>query len=527
MLALLRDCSSYIVLALLAFCSLYLTCGEDGGPGGALFALLTIYILALAAGTAIGYTKQLPPLLGMLVAGFALRNLPYVGEHVGAKVNTQWSSVLRLVALVLILCRAGLAIDLKALRRLRFVVARLAALPCLCEAAVAAGLAAWLLEFPIAWACMLGFVVAAISPAVVVPSLLSLQERGYGVSTGIPTLVVASAPLDDVLAIAGFGISLGLGEVGSGDKDQNWITYARAPLEVVFGVAAGVLGALVVVLLTPAHAFAPADASGEDATAKDASAGRERRLLLLLGTAITSAFGLKRAQYSGAAALSLLILGAGVARGWAAAAKPVAAVLAELWNRLAQPLLFGLVGASVVVDTLEPRLVGIGIAILIIGGLVRAMAVMTALMGQGLRRQDRLFTAMAWMPKATVQAAIGGAALDEAVTPREKEMGRQLLAVAILAILITAPLGALLISILGPKMLERTPESSGSTSSSTKDSGEAATDAAKAENDVKVVDDEQAEETETIEPANGTAASHASEVQVLAETPKVRQKDSL
>ena len=86
---------------------------------------------------------------------------------------------------------------------------RLAALPCLCEATCVALLARSLLGFPAPWAALLGFTVAAVSPAVVVPSLLELQERGYGVRTGIPTLVVAAAALDDVFSLAGFGICLG------------------------------------------------------------------------------------------------------------------------------------------------------------------------------------------------------------------------------------------------------------------------------------------------------------------------------
>ncbi|CAK9053968.1 Sodium/hydrogen exchanger 9B1 (Na(+)/H(+) exchanger-like domain-containing protein 1) (NHE domain-containing protein 1) (Sodium/hydrogen exchanger-like domain-containing protein 1) (Solute carrier family 9 subfamily B member 1) (Testis specific sodium-hydrogen exchanger) (MtsNHE) [Durusdinium trenchii] len=340
----------------------------------------------------------------------------------------------RLGALTLILTRAGLAMDLDALRRLRFVVLRLAALPCLSEAATAGLLASWLLDFPIWWAAMLGFVVAAISPAVVVPSLLQLQEQGYGVTAGIPTMVVAAAPLDDVLSIAGFGICL-----GSNFAETSWLSYARAPLELVLGLGTGLIGSALLVVLTPS--------SDEEAF--------ELRLLLLLGAGLATAFGLREVGFSGASALAVLVLGAGCARGWGAAAKPVSSSIADLWTRLAQPLLFSLVGASVVVEALDAETVAAGLLIIFLGGLVRFGAVFVALSFRRMKYQEKFFTALAWTPKATVQAAIGALALDEATTLTEQRFGRQLLAVAVLCILVTAPPGAALIAVLGPRLLEK------------------------------------------------------------------------
>eukprot|EP00434_Breviolum_minutum_P023360 symbB.v1.2.020607.t1/scaffold1743.1/size123518/8 len=283
---------------------------------------------------------------------------------------------------------------------------------------------------------MLGFVVAAISPAVVVPSLLTLQDQGYGIQSGIPTMVVAAAPLDDVLSIAGFGICLGINFA-----ESSWLNYARAPLELLLGLGTGIVGSGLLVFLTPS--------SEED---KD---DKEMRLLLLLSAALTAAFGLKEVGFSGAAALAVLVLGAGCARGWGAAAKPVSASIADIWTRLAQPLLFSLVGASIVVTALEPETLGAGLLILFIGGLVRATAVMIALSGRSMRYQEKFFTAIAWTPKATVQAAIGGLALDEARNLEEQRLGRQLLAVAVLCILVTAPPGAALIATLGPRLLQK------------------------------------------------------------------------
>eukprot|EP00435_Cladocopium_sp_Y103_P055819 s1338_g18.t1 len=430
----LRECAAQLLLATLAFVLLYVITGPEGSPGGAHFALLVLYFTALWVGRLTAPLKNFPPLLPMLLVGFLLRNVPELGEPIGSQVDPEWSSALRLGALTLILTRAGLAMDLTALLRLRFVVLRLAVLPCLCEAATAGLLAFWLLDFPVLWAAMLGFVVAAISPAVVVPSLLALQEKGFGVEAGIPTMVVAAAPLDDVLSIAGFGICLGIGFA-----ESSWLNYARAPLELLLGLGTGMIGAELLVVLTPGD-------QEDDA--------KEMRLLLLLSAALCTAFGLREVGFSGAAALAVLVLGAGCARGWGPAAKPVSTSIADLWTRLAQPLLFSLVGASVVVTALETETLAAGLLIIFIGGLVRACAVMLALSGRGMKHQEKFFTALAWMPKATVQAALGGIALDEARTEEEELLGRRLLAVSVLCILVTAPPGATLIAQMGPRLLQ-------------------------------------------------------------------------
>jgi len=429
-----------LILLILAFSSLYFVAGEDGAPGGHLFALLCVYVTALLGGLAISFLDVgLPPLLGMLVMGFLMRNIPYIGENVGDKVNSQWSSSIRLLALALILCRAGLGLDIDALKRLRWVVIRLAALPCFSEATVIAFLAHFLLDFPIGWAAMLGFVVAAVSPAVVVPSLLSLQDRGYGVATGIPTMVVAAAALDDVFSIAGFGICLGFA-IESDDGYPLWFQIARAPLEIIIGTSAGFFGAFVLVLtLKPIM---------------DAKESIFRHAVLLFAVSVTCSFGLKKAGMSGASALAVLVLAAAAGYNWGSpTSKQVAATYGQIWNHIAQPLLFGLVGAAVSVKSLEASVVGIGIGMLACSLLVRCAVTFLAVGGQGLRTQERFFAALSWMPKATVQAALGAVALDEATNDAERSMGRDVLAIAVLSILCTAPAGAVVISIMGPKLL--------------------------------------------------------------------------
>merc|ERR1719322_1086551 len=177
---------------------------------------------------------RLPALLGMLLTGIALKNLP------GIVFEDRWpdySSTLRGTALVIILMRAGLGLDPQALIKHSGLVFRLAFTPCLVETLVVAVASHLLLDFPWLWGFMLGFVLAAVSPAVVVPCLLQLQERGYGVDKGIPTLVIAAASVDDVLAISGFTILLGI----TFKPDQDLLTVVfQGPKEAIIGLLFGI-----------------------------------------------------------------------------------------------------------------------------------------------------------------------------------------------------------------------------------------------------------------------------------------------
>lgn len=141
-----------------------------------------------------------------LLQGCLLRNVPVV--NFAKDINPKWSAVLRNVALTVILTRAGLGLDSRALRKLSKSVLLLAFLPCAVEACVVGLAARFILQFPWLWAFLLGFVQAAVSPAVVVPFMLKLQETGLGVGQGIPTLLMAASSLDDVLAISGFSAIL-------------------------------------------------------------------------------------------------------------------------------------------------------------------------------------------------------------------------------------------------------------------------------------------------------------------------------
>jgi len=322
---------------------------------------------------------------------------------------------------------------------------RLAFGPCITEAVTVAVMAHFLLGLPWLWAFQLGFIIGAVSPAVVVPSMLTLQSDGYGVEEGIPTLVMAASSCDDVLAISLFGVFLG---VSFSEGNLLWNIF-RGPLEIAMGIIGGLLiGSLLW--------YFPWKKAG-NATAN--------RSVLLLAFAFLFLFGSNQVNFPGAGALGVLCLGATTGYGWGEKEKvPIERVMGILWD-IFQPLLFGLIGAEVSIQYLKPDLVGMGLAALGIGLVLRIGVTYFAVMGNSFSTKEKLFCTIAWLPKATVQAAIGSIPLDKARQVASKdptdannqavEYGIQIVTLAVLAILITAPLGAIGISLTGPRFLSQ------------------------------------------------------------------------
>lgn len=395
---------------------------------------LGLLFVAAAAGGLLAKTLQMPPLLGMLLAGMGVRNAP--GDLLG-DLPEDWSIVLRLIALTVILLRAGLGLDLNAIAGLRGSLARLAFLPNLGEVVTVAIVAGFVLDLPLVWGLLLGFVVAAVSPAVVVPSLLDLQHKGYGVAKGIPTMILAAATFDDVLSITGFGATLSL---VFANQTEIGVTASllRAPLELALGLGVGVLGGMLCSVVVGAPAWL--------------------RFGALVGLGLAAVFGGWAIGFAGGGSLAAMTMGAVAARGWLDAASPVAAGLVRVWVP-AQPFLFGLIGAAVVFSDVEAAYVRGGLIILVFGLAVRLLITYFSASSVDFSVRERLFVALAWIPKATVQAAIGALALNLARQngsgPQAEIHGTQVLTIAVLAIVVTAPVGALAIAWGGPRLLER------------------------------------------------------------------------
>ena len=346
---------------------------------------------------------------------------------------------------------AGLELDPIALMKLGAMVVRATFIPCFVEAVAVAVLSNLLLGFPWTVGFMLGFVLAAVSPAVIIPSLMSLSLRGFGVAKGIPTLVIAACSADDVVAISGFGIFLGL---TFSKGAPLWKLILHGPIEVVMGVSFGIFWGFLAQWIPN----------------KDHRHVAFFRWLILLGGGLSAVFGAHLIHYDGAGGLATIIMAfvAGMQwrkEGWGDH-NPVMKTFKQMWIIL-EPVIFALIGTEIQIDKINPDTLGLSIVVLLVALVFRMVGTYIAVSGGVLTVREKIFMTFAWLPKATVQAALGPIFLDMVLKLTDEDwqvlgdkdiwlgMGNDILTLAVLSILITAPLGAVSIIALGPELLTR------------------------------------------------------------------------
>ena len=390
-----------------------------------LLSLALIFLCGLALG-GIFRKLHLPQLLGMLLTGILLG--PYVLNLLDSSI-LGISADLRQIALIIILTRAGLNLDLEDLKKVGRPAALLCFVPAAFEIAGMLLLAPRLLGISLLEAAVMGTVVAAVSPAVVVPGMLKLMEEGYGTKKSIPQMIMAGASVDDVFVIVLFTSFTGL---AGGGGISVW-DFVRIPVSILLGLAGGILcGMLLVVFFRKVHMRN---------SVKVIIILSLSFLLVTLEHALTGIVG-----FSGL--LAVMSMGIALQKGRKEAAVRLSAKYSKLWVA-AELLLFVLVGAAV--DIPYAFKAGAAAAAVILGVLVfRMLGVLICLLGTELNRKEKLFCMFAYMPKATVQAAIGSVPLAMGLA-----CGNIVLTVAVLAILITAPAGAFLIEFTYKRFLSR------------------------------------------------------------------------
>jgi len=435
-------CLTWGLISLLFWFTIYSVLGDTAAPGGNIFSIFVLFILCHLGGEIVA-TVKLPPLLGMLVVGICLKSIPAL-TFIGDNIDKDWSKVLRKIALIVILIRAGLGLDPVKLKELKFMVLRMALVPVAVEATVYGVLAHFLLGMPFLWSFMMGFVLSAVSPAVVVPAILNISERGYGLNKGIPTLIMAAASVDNVINISGFGIMLGI----TFSKGSLIMQIFQGPIDVLIGLSYGI-GLGLISLYLPNR--------------KEGGCFITRFTLLLIGGCV-AVFGSAKIGYAGAGALACLVMAFTAGVGWrnqglTDAQNPVKPYFGIMWTFF-QTLLFGLMGAQINITHLDHDTVSWGILCIAVGTGLRGIASFLATFGSNLNRREQIYVTMGRFPKATIQAAIGSAALDYASsnggTEQEIAWGRQVLTISVLIILITAPIGSAFLMLAAPKLLHKT-----------------------------------------------------------------------
>ena len=391
--------------------------------------MLLSIALILLVGMSMGWICRkikLPGLLGMLITGIVLG--PYVLNMLDIKL-LGISADLRKIALIIILTRAGLGLDLTSLKKIGRPAVLMCFVPATFELAGMLLLAPRLMGMSLLEAAVMGAVLAAVSPAVVVPRMVKLMEEGYGVKEGIPQLILAGASVDDVYVIVLFSTFSGMMQ-GEG---ASVIRFVNIPVSIILGMIIGLtIGILLAFYFQKVHI-------------RDTA-----KVLIILGISflLAAAEDSLTTPVTFSALIASLFIGVGLQRKREAVAKRLAVKYGKLWVA-AEVFLFVLVGATVNIGYLGR--VGVRALLMIAGALLFRMAgVWVCLLGTGLKTGEKAFTMLAYTPKATVQAAIGGIPLALGFA-----CGDTVLTVAVLAIVLTAPLGAFAIDLSYRKLLTK------------------------------------------------------------------------
>lgn len=390
--------------------------------------MLLSIALILLSGLLLGslfHKMKLPSLLGMIIVGIVLS--PHALNLIDESI-LNISADLRQIALVIILTRAGLSLNLTDLKKVGRPAVLMCFVPATIEIAGTILLAPLLLDVTYLEAAVMGSVIAAVSPAVIVPRMIRLIDEGYGTDHGIPQLILAGASVDDVFVIVIFTALTSFASTGTISAGS----FLQIPVSIVLGSLLGVItGILLVKFFQKFHM-------------RDSV-----KLLIILSISflfleLQNHFG-DIVPVSGL--LAIMSLGILLKQNYNILAQRLSAKYNKLWVA-AEVFLFVLVGATV--DLHYAVSAGISAILLVMGVLLfRMLGVMLSLIKTDLNRKERFFCMLAYLPKATVQAAIGALPLSMGLA-----CGQVVLTVAVLSILITAPLGAICIDHLYQKLLE-------------------------------------------------------------------------
>lgn len=389
--------------------------------------MLLSIALILVVGMAMGWIcrkVKLPSLLGMLLTGIVLG--PYVLNLLDDSILSI-SSELRKIALIIILTRAGLGLDLTGLKKIGRPAVFMCFVPASFEMLGMILLAPKIMGVSVLEAAVMGAVLAAVSPAVVVPRMVKLMEEGYGTKQGIPQLILAGASVDDVYVIVLFSTFLGMMQ----GKGVSAVSFINIPVSILLGIAIGlILGAALSLYFEKVHI--------RDTAKVLIILSISFFLVVIEDTLMT--------PITFSALIAIMFIGIGLKKKREVVAVRLSAKYGKLWVA-AEIFLFVLVGATVNITYLKN--VGVKALMLIAGALIfRMLGVFVCLTKTEFTGKERLFVMMAYTPKATVQAAIGGIPLSLGLA-----CGDIVLTVAVLAIVLTAPLGAFAIDLSYKKLL--------------------------------------------------------------------------
>ena len=390
-----------------------------------LFSLSLILILGFSL-SGIFNRLRLPGLLGMILTGIILG--PYALNLISPDI-LDISSDLREIALIIILTRAGLNIDIKDLKKVGRPAILMCFVPALFEITAVTLLAPLFFNISYIEAAIMGSVLAAVSPAVIVPRMIHLIDSGYGKDKSIPQLIMAGASVDDIFVIVLFASFMGM----YGGEGFNPASLLLVPVSIISGMGLGIISGFIFVKVFKAIHV------------RDTV-----KVLIMLSIAFlfVSLEDFIKPYFPVSGLLAVMAFSATILSTYEVLAKRITGKFSKIWVA-AEVLLFVLVGAAVDISYLKGA--GIASIVFILSALAfRIVGVNVSLLGTSLDKKERIFCSIAYLPKATVQAAIGAVPLAAGVSA-----GNLILTVAVVAILISAPLGAIGVDNTYKKLLHK------------------------------------------------------------------------
>ena len=372
---------------------------------------------------------KIPGILAYLLTGIFLG--PYVLDLIDHSILNM-SADLREIALVIILLRAGLSLDIKDLRKSGLPAILLSFLPAVAEISIFAIIGPFLFDISLIESLILATAAIAVSPAIIIPRMIHFVETKQGTEKQIPQMVLAGSSIEDIFVLVLFTVFVKVYQTSS----FNALTIALFPLSLLSGVIIGIiLGLFLVFIFKKFHV-------------RDTL-----KVMIISGTAFLLVVldDFTKAYFEISGLIAIIALGSTILETHPILASRLSVKFSKVWVG-AEIMLFVLVGS--IVDITQLGKIGLlAILIIIAGLLVRSLFVYISTAKSNLNNKEKLFVIIAYLPKATVQAAIGSIPLSLGIPA-----GELILAISVLTIFITAPLGAIGIDRLGPKLLSNKPK---------------------------------------------------------------------
>ncbi|CAL5227266.1 g10197 [Coccomyxa viridis] len=424
-------------------------------PKGPAWAILLIWVIAGSCGYLVD-KLHFPGALAMILSGVLLRNVND-GVIISGLVPS-WSKQIRAAALAIIFLRSGLEIDLDIFRRVGLSAVRLLLVPGIVEAFFDGAIAMPIFGMPPTFAFALGFILKAVGPALVIQAMFEVQQKRLGAVKSIPATVVAAASFDDAIAITGYTLFINLAVREGGNT--TW-SVMHGPLSLVFGLLAGVLaGFMCSITKLWDNSF--------------------KRTLVMFFSILLMKFFFDHFGFTSSGAIAALVQGLLAKELWKRGIPSKLAVesgpqmgrsvekqVRWFWRFIMSPLMFGLVGASVNFKTIDRSIIPKAVAIIVSGLGVRMPVTFLVMSGSKFTFLEKLFFAIAWSPKATVQATLANLPMDQvqsAYAPTDPAYAENMrwaeeaLVTAVFCIIICGAWGTLSIRYLAPFLLQKAPE---------------------------------------------------------------------